>query len=216
MQKFPFNRRVLHVDATGRLVFVPNYMHKYNQILTYVFIVQDIEKLSNETSSVDNNYLLLSETSTSKHDTAQLSKMFLNLKMNYQSLYPTDNLFYMVTLDLSWASIHAATNILNNKTFTEYNNRVFRMAKGDKTAFIPSKVLLASCLSHTMHRFTRSLNKKKIFKADEKEYREFGVFCFSLMANCTTLEAIGNIFKLMCITFGTSCEMTAGARKAKI
>ena len=30
--------------------------------------------------------------------------------------------------------------------------------------------------------------------------------------NCTTLEAIGNIFKLMCITFGTSCEMMASAR----
>jgi hypothetical protein len=63
MHKLPFNRKVLHVDATGRLVFVPNYMHKYNQILTYAFIVQDIEKLSNETSSVDSNYLLLSVSS---------------------------------------------------------------------------------------------------------------------------------------------------------
>ena len=88
MHKLPFNRKVLHVDATGRLVFVPNYMHKYNQILTYAFIVQDIEKLSNETSSVDNNYLLLSETSTSKHDTAQLFKMF-NLLYKFHFYFKT-------------------------------------------------------------------------------------------------------------------------------
>ncbi len=48
---------------------MPNYMHKYNQILSYADIPNAKEK-----SSVDNNYLLLSETSTSKHDTAQLSK----------------------------------------------------------------------------------------------------------------------------------------------
>ena len=37
MHKLPFKRRVLHIDATGRLVFVPKYMHKYNQILTYAY-----------------------------------------------------------------------------------------------------------------------------------------------------------------------------------
>ncbi len=52
MDKLPFNRRFLHVDATGRLVFVPSYMHKYNQILTYANIPN-----ANEKSSVDNNYL---------------------------------------------------------------------------------------------------------------------------------------------------------------
>ena len=82
-------------------------MQKYNQILTYAFIVQDIGELSNETHSAESNYLLLSETSTSKHDTNQLMKMFLNIKMKYQSLYPNDSLFYMTSLDLSWPSIHA-------------------------------------------------------------------------------------------------------------
>jgi len=51
MDKLPFNRRFLLVDATRRLVFVPNYMHKYNQVLTYANIPN-----ANEKSSVDNNY----------------------------------------------------------------------------------------------------------------------------------------------------------------
>jgi hypothetical protein len=84
MDKLPFNRKVLHVDATGRLVFVPNNMHKYNQILTYANIPN-----ANEKSSVDNNYLLLSETSTSKHDTAQLSKMF-NLFYKFHFYFKTN------------------------------------------------------------------------------------------------------------------------------
>ena len=142
LHKLPLNRRILHMDATGRLIKIPNYMKEYSRILTYAFIAQDLDKLSNETSEKNSNYLLLSETSTSKHDTSQISSMFLNLVSNFYSLYPLDHLCYMLVLDLSWASIHAAVKQLNNETFSEYNNRVLRMASSDMTAFIPSKVEL--------------------------------------------------------------------------
>ena len=114
LHKLPFQRRIMHMDATGRLIKIPKYMREYGKILTYAFIVQDLDKLSNETRDKNSNYLLVSETSTSRHDTEQLSKMFLKLKICYKSLYPNDNLCYMLVLDLSWASIHAAVTILNN------------------------------------------------------------------------------------------------------
>ena len=153
LHKLPLNRRILHMDATGCLINIPNYTKEYNRILTYAFIVQDLDNLSKETSEIGSNYLVLSETSTSKHDTSQLSSMFLNLVSNFFSLYPHDHLCYMLVLDLTWASIHAAVMQLNNETFTEYNNRVFRMACGDMNAFIASKVLLASCANHAIHLF---------------------------------------------------------------
>ena len=88
--------------------------------------------------------------------------MLLNAKICFKSLYPNENFCYMLVLDLSWASIHAACNELNNEDFIDYNNRIFRMASGDNSAYNPSKVLLASCASHTMNRFTKAVNKKKV------------------------------------------------------
>jgi hypothetical protein len=117
-KKIPSSRRILHMDATGNMISIPNTMRKYNRILTYALIAQDIDKLSN-THREESNYLLLSETSTSSHDTHQLSKMLLNAKICFKSLYPNETFCYMLVLDLSWASIHAACNELNNEDFID-------------------------------------------------------------------------------------------------
>ena len=61
LHKLPFQRRIMHMDATGRLIKIPKYMREYGKILTYAFIVQDLDKLSNETRDKNSNYLLVSE-----------------------------------------------------------------------------------------------------------------------------------------------------------
>ena len=63
------------------------------------------------------------------------------------------------------------------------------------------KSFLASCCSHTMHRFTRGL--KMQVKFEENEHKTFAVLCFSLLLNSTDLESSKEIFKLICIVFKT-------------
>ena len=214
-KKIPSSRRILHMDATGNMISIPHTMRKYNRILTYALIAQDIDKLSN-THKEEQNYLLLTETSTSSHDTHQLSKMLLNAKICFKSLYPNENFCYMLVLDLSWASIHAACNELNNEDFIDYSNRIFRMASGDNSANNPSKVLLASCASHTMNRFTKAVNKKKVFSKDEQKLKQLGIFSFSLMLNCLDLKSITDIFRLLCLSFNGSGVESENAQQTLV
>jgi hypothetical protein len=48
LHKLPYKRRIIHLDATGKLVNIPKYMRDYNRILTYGLIVQDLDKFSND------------------------------------------------------------------------------------------------------------------------------------------------------------------------
>ena len=75
-----------------------------------------------------------------------------------------------------------------------------------------SHLLLASCCSHTMHRFTRALKKLKIF--GEASHFSFAVFCFSLLVNCTDLKTSVAVFSLICITFKSHVddELSVNAR----
>lgn len=61
------------------------------------------------------------------------------------------------------------------------------------------KSWLASCASHTMHRFTVQIKKKVNFIDDY--FKNFAIFCFSLLLNCTTLNASTIIFQHMVQTF---------------
>lgn len=61
-------------------------------------------------------------------------------------------------MDLSWATIHAALEILNGETIEEYANRLFDYSKSKTSEF--NKTFLASCCSHTMHRFVRALKRQ--------------------------------------------------------
>jgi hypothetical protein len=194
LHKIPEQRRVIHFDATGNLVKICQNQHKYPQLLTYGMIAQDLDNLH------EDKYVLVSETTTSNDDTKSISKMFLNLLIDFQTLYKSEKrLCRLLVTDLSWASIHAACKILNNETFVEYNNRIFQMANGDTSVDLPNKVLLASCASHTMKIFTRALRNKRLFQ--DSDTRNFSIHCFSLMLDCTNLETISNIFKLICICF---------------
>ena len=192
----PVEDRILHFDATGGLVKANGKKdgHDYGQILTYALIAQNIKHLT------QSKYLLLSETTTSRHDTQSITKMLLTVQAAYGRRYPNDGkLCYIIVLDLAWASIHAACTI-NRESFVDYNRRVWRLAQGDLTAILKDKFFLASCASHTMHRFTRSLKIKKLFKKEfNNEDRDFAIHSFSMMMNCVELEAMSKIFHLLCI-----------------
>jgi hypothetical protein len=57
--------------------------------------------------------VVVKEMITSNHDTLRLSEMFLALNFNYKKRFGENLVFRIIGMDLSWATIHAALNILN-------------------------------------------------------------------------------------------------------
>ena len=91
----------------------------------------------------------------------------------------------------------------NKELMNEYSKRVFEFSKTPEIKNNhPSKLWIASCTGHTMHRFTKALNKK--IKFEEKEHREFAVNCFSLLLNCILLEVSSALFSSICFCFNST------------
>jgi hypothetical protein len=155
-----------------------------------MFLLKNFENLSEPGITV-------SETSTSQHDSPRISEMFLLLKNNYRKKFGTAPKFRIIGMDLSWATIHAALEVLNGETIEEYANRIYEYSKINTSEF--NKTFLASCCSHTMHRFVRSLKRQVKFL--EKEHRTFAVLCFTLLLNSLDFESSQLIFKQMCVVF---------------
>ena len=86
---------------------------------------------------------------------------------------------------------------MNMETFNDYCNRIYKYAKKEQAPDSKTKSFLASCCSHTMHRFTRGL--KRQVKFEDNEHKTFAVLCFSLLLNSTDLESSEDIFKLICM-----------------
>jgi hypothetical protein len=190
IHRVPPNDRMVHFDASGGLCKITKAMCDYNQILNYVFILKDAKNM-------DNPSVVVNEVISSKHDSCRIGEMFHLLKHNYLKKFDTRLYFRYLVLDLSWASIHGALENLNLETVEEYAVRIYKYSKG---LFVDeSKSFLASCLSHTMHRFTRGL--KKHVKFEDSENKTFAACCFSLLVNSIELEESKDLFKLICIVF---------------
>ena len=150
-------------------------------------------------SNLNDPGVVINETATSRHDTTRIGEMFSLIKSNYKKKFCASLKFRIIGMDLSWATIHAALEIFNMETVDEYAERIFEYSK---VSLIPGelkKSFLASCCSHTMHRFTKAMKRQVTFT--NKEHRNFAAFCFSLLLNCIDLESSKEIFKLMCTVF---------------
>ena len=135
------------------------------------------------------------ETSSSQHDSPRISEMFLLLKNNYRKKFGVAPKFRILGMDLSWATIHSALEVLNGETVEEYAKRIYDYSTCNSSESTVNKTFLASCCSHTMHRFVRAIKRQVKFL--EKEHKTFAVLCFSLLLDCLDLESAKDIFKLM-------------------
>jgi hypothetical protein len=144
---------------------------------------------------------VISETVSSEHDTGKLSEMFRLLKTGYRKLFDTPLFYRYVVSDLCWPTIHAVLELMNLEEIEDYSKRIFRYASMKEEEIEPSqqKGFLASCISHSTHRFTRGL--KKYVSFSEKEHKIFACCCFSILANAGDLETVKHYFRLMCETF---------------
>ena len=97
--------------------------------------------------------------------------MFLLFENNHRQKFGSAPKFRILGMDLSWATIHAALEILNGETIDEYADRIYEYSTSKSSEFTFTKTFLASCCSHTMHRFIRALKRQVEFL--EKEHRTF-------------------------------------------
>ncbi len=106
--------------------------------------------------------------------------MFNLMRHNYRKLFDTSLSFRLIVLDLYWASIHAALEVLNMESIEKNSHKIFNYAikKGDETVSFRVKSFLSSCVIILCYRFTRGL--KKHVKFFNYECKTFAVCCFSL------------------------------------
>ena len=113
---------VLHVDSSGKFCKITKEMNdQYKQLMNYVFLLKDA-------SDFDKPGTIVNEVITSRHDTCRIGEMFHLMKHNYRKLFDTTLSFRLIVLDLSWASIHAALEVLNMESIEEYSQRIFNYA----------------------------------------------------------------------------------------
>ena len=155
--------------------------------------------LLKELSKLEEPGVVVNEVVTSQHDTGRVSEMFLTLKNNYRRFTKTPLSFRYVVSDLCWPTIHGMLEIINMETINDYSKRMYKYATEKEVNPINEKAFLASCISHSTHRFTRGL--KRYVKFSDKDHKIFVGCCFSLLANSTELAVTKEIFQLMCKVF---------------
>ena len=157
-----------------------------------MFLLKDISKLYEPG-------VVVNETITSQHNTRRLLDMFNLLKTNFKFVFDTSLFFRFVVCDLCWPTIHGMFEAMNLETIDEYAKRIFKYSSDKEVDPTQHKGFLASCISHSSHRYAKGL--KRYVKFSDREHKIFAACCFSFLANTTDLESTKTIFKLICQVF---------------
>jgi hypothetical protein len=190
-----YEKRILLFDATGGLVgigkkYTKNFGFDLKRILCYYMILKNYDALGMSIGSV-----CVGELVSSEHDTLSICAFLRHLKGNYEKYFKEKLKFRLVVIDYSWASIHAFVEVFNRQEIIEYAHHIYKLATGGEINENFSYLL--SCASHTMKRFSRSIQKL----TTTKDTHRFICYLFSLLLNSTSLEMIGEYFQLICIIY---------------
>ncbi|CAF1137911.1 unnamed protein product [Brachionus calyciflorus] len=123
INKTPEKNRILHFDATGSLVSIPQQYTKnlfnggYKRILNYFMLLKNYNQSIVVDGKTKHKTAIVGEYITSQHDVLSISSFLTIFKDNYEKCYPNEILkFRLVCIDYSWASIHAVLKALNHET----------------------------------------------------------------------------------------------------
>lgn len=188
IHSIPIQRRLVHIDATGQLVYIPKVMQEYNRIMNYAMLIRD-------SYNSDNRAVIINENISSQQNTLFINSIFTRIKFDYQTLYPKENkIFQLIVCDLAWPTIHGVLQSLCNEDIIEYSQRVYDLSDNKNTQ---DKTWLGSCASHTMKRYVGGV-KKNVTEITSVVY-QFYVYTFNLLLNCQDLTAFGEILRLIFI-----------------
>ena len=221
IHKTPFKSRVCHIDATGSQVKIKKAQQQHEDLCSFKRILNYYILINNSTlDEIDaQSAFQLAELVSSSHDVTTLSVFFLRLKLEYEKVHKNDhNLFRFIISDFSWAIMHSAWIIFIGLTAIQYSDRVFLYATGTFTIYKISIVIfkliskflkqkgelidedftwILSCIAHTMKRFAQPIKILGIVDF----LHSYACFCFSLLANCTSIELAGQYYKSICNIF---------------
>ena len=133
------------MDATGRLVQKPQDETHFNQIYNYALLLKN-------TQQMNNSALQICEFISSSHDTQGTMEFLSRFRSELRKQFCETKMAELVVTDYSWMEMHAVLEAFNyGESMEDYAHRVFAYANSGKKD--DKKSFLASCASHTMHRF---------------------------------------------------------------
>jgi hypothetical protein len=146
--------RILRVDATGNLVNVPKYKRNYPKMLSYFMQLKYLRDIDDNRSCS----VILSEMHTSRHDTYQIKDFISLFKSDFEKDSKKRLNFRLVCSDYSFTEMHAVVQALNTESINDYCERVYNYCIHKRDLKRIEKSWLISCVSHTMHRFSRGVS----------------------------------------------------------
>ena len=137
---------------------------------------------------------------TSRHDTYQIKDFIHLFKSDFEKGLKKQLNFRLVCSDYSFAEMHAIIQALNIETINDYCDRVYIYCVKNLDFNKSEKSWLISCVSHTMHRFSKGINN--LFTKDKRKSNgKFECFLFSIMLNCNSLNELTRIFENIVIVY---------------
>lgn len=184
--------RIAHIDSSGKFCRIPKRIRQYKWLLNYFIICKDRNQFVQELNAEKS--LLVSEMVTSRHTTFSTGNFLRFIKHDYETKYPNETLYFrMIVSDYSWATMHAIVEALNIENMEIYAKKVYNASRRKDALEEFKTSWIVSCTAHTMHRFVRAI-KTSLKNPDNKQLY---ASCLSLLLNCTYLETIDEVFKLI-------------------
>lgn len=193
LKKYP--QLFASLDATGSLVDVTccpqNLFHHQSRILNHIMVVRIAEL---------NLTVPVFESISSMSNSKAISKM-LSEFLNIMAIQNIPWCFKFIIIDWSKAYMHALSETLNQMTFVEYLNQLYR----GKEIESKTKTYILACVSHFTHMISRNINKH-IQKQNQKlKAKIMEVFC--LLVNCTTIDEVKRLIYLGIVLFESEHEI---------
>ena len=137
---------------------------------------------------------------TCDQSSVSISNIFSILKNKFNKYFNINLNFRIIVIDYSWASIHAILETFNLENVIAYSKRVYRLAQmlnHELNECIKDYTWLISCCAHTMNRFVQALKPK----ISNSSIYSLCSYCFGLLVNCTDLNSMDDILKLILLIF---------------
>ena len=170
---------ILHMDATGSIARKPEDLECKRIFYYCILMKHDIELLT------------LAHMITSEHDITCISiflKTYRSFVIKCGRKWPFAS---AITIDWSWAFIHAILQEWNSVTIQEYLNIMYKYCVDDVA---PKKnlIIVKTCFGHFMKRISRAIHRE--FQK-HIAIKAFILECMGLLCLCRNMKQLDEIFK---------------------
>ena len=174
----------LYLDATGSVVQkIPDQNKK---VLYYALVLPGMGK--------DSPPLPVTELVSNSHSVPAISHWLMEFKRKLSN--QTKKQIAQVETDHSWAMINSALIAFNKENVSVYLDRAYEIGMGQNKE-IPTFTVLHLCSAHILKAVLQTLVKQ----TTEKGIKEYALYTFAYLLNCTSMKMAVEVFYHMCVLF---------------